>query len=180
MNSCLHYLHHFLDDKLLVGTLGKAGSLNLFLGSLGEGNGEESEDETISSLSLNGGLNKGVPFLDHRASFVSCDVHTIEVGIAVETFNLINLELKLSPGLSLSLIVAVSKRDSIDTTFQVVRGLSLTSSLVAWTKSNGSFVESWGKDVVPFFLDEWVSAIYNKISNSFGNLVCNKTTPRSE
>ena len=32
-----------------------------------------------------------------------------QVGVAVESFDLINLELELSPGLSLGLVVAVSK-----------------------------------------------------------------------
>ena len=65
MNSCLHNLHHFLDDKLFVRALGIAGSLNLLFGSLGESNGEESENISISCLGLDRCLNKGVPFLDH-------------------------------------------------------------------------------------------------------------------
>lgn len=162
LNSCLHNLHHLLDDKLLVGTLGVASGFNLFLGSLGEGNSEESEDESIGSLGLDGGLNKGVPFLDHGTSFISRDVHSIEVGVAIKTFNFINLEFELSPGLGLSLVVAISKRDVEHTTFHVIRCLLLTLGLVAWTQSNASFVESWGKDIVPFLLIEGVSAIRTK------------------
>lgn len=48
-----------------MGGLGVAGSLNLLLGSLGEGNGEQSEDETIGGLGLDGCLDEGVPLLDH-------------------------------------------------------------------------------------------------------------------
>lgn len=107
MNSCLDDLCHFLDDQLLVRALGVAGGLHLLLGSLGESDGEQSQDEAVGGLGLDGSLDQRVPFLDHRAGFISGDVHTIEVGVAIETFNLINLELQLSPGLSLSGVVAV-------------------------------------------------------------------------
>ena len=116
-----------------MGTLGVASSLDLLLGSLGESNSEESEDESILGLGLNGSLDKGVPFLDHGACLISRDVHTVEVGVAIESLNLINLEFKLSPGLSFSLVVAIGKRDVEDTTFHAIGGLLLTSSLVAWT-----------------------------------------------
>ena len=92
-----------------MGGLGVACGLNLLLGSLGEGNGEKSEDESVGGLGLHGGLDEGVPLLDHGASFISSDVHAIEVGIAVETLNLINLELESSPGLSLNVVVAISE-----------------------------------------------------------------------
>jgi hypothetical protein len=36
--------------------------------------------------------------------------------------------------------------------------LLLTSCLVARWHCNASLIESWGKDVVPFFLYEWMSA----------------------
>lgn len=35
----------------------------------------------------------------------------------------------------------------------------MTSGLVARGKSDASLIKSWGKDVVPFFLHEWMSAI---------------------
>ena len=67
MNSCLHNLHHLLNDQLLMGVLGIAGGLDLLLGSLSESDAEQSEDETIGGLGLNVSLDKGVPFLDHGA-----------------------------------------------------------------------------------------------------------------
>lgn len=92
-----------------MGALSVACCLDLLLGSLGESDGEESEDETIGGLCLDGGLNKGVPFLDHGTSFISGNVHSIEVGVAIETFNLIDLNLKLSPSLGLGVVVAIGK-----------------------------------------------------------------------
>ena len=105
----MHNLGHLLDDQLLVRALGVAGGLNLLLGSLGESDGEQTEDESVGGLGLHGGLDQGVPLLDHRACLISSDVHTVEVGVAVESLNLVDLHLHLSPGLGLSGVVAVSK-----------------------------------------------------------------------
>lgn len=157
MNSCLHNLDHLLHDQFLVRALGVASGPDLLLGSLGEGDGEQSEDETIGGLGLDGGFDQGVPLLDHGTSLISRDVHAIEVGVAIKAFNLINLEFKLSPGLGLGLVVAVGQRNGEDTTFQAIRSLLLTSSLVAGSQSDASLVESWGEDVVPLLLDEWMS-----------------------
>jgi len=158
LDCCLHNLHHLLSDELLVGSLGEAGCLDLSLGSLGEGNCEQSKDVPIGGLGLNEGLDKGVPFLDHGAGLVSGNVHTVEVSIAVESLDLVNLELKLSPGDWLRLVVAISKGDAENTTSQTVSGVLLTGGLVARGQSDTSFVVSWGKDVIPLFLGEWVSA----------------------
>lgn len=159
MNSCLHNLDHLLHDQLSVRGLRVAGCSDLLLRSLGEGDGEQSQDEAVGGLGLRGGFDQGVPLLDHGTTLISRDVHAIEVGVAIKSLNLINLEFKLSPGLSLGLVVAVGQRDGEDTTFQAIRSLLLTSSLVAWSQSDASLVKTWGKDVVPFLLDEWVSTI---------------------
>ena len=80
-----------------MGSLSIASGLDLSLRSLGEGDAEKSEDETIGGLGLDESLDKGVPFLDHGAALVSGDVHTVEVGVAIEALDLVNLELELSP-----------------------------------------------------------------------------------
>ena len=64
---------------------------------LSESNAEHSQDVTIGGLGLNEGLNEGMPLLDHGASLISGDVHTVEVSVAVESLNFTNLELELSP-----------------------------------------------------------------------------------
>jgi len=157
LNSCLHNLAHLLHDELLVRVLGVAGGLHLLLGSLGERDGEKSENESVGGLGLNGGLNQGVPFLDHGASLISGNVHAVEIGVAVESLHLVDLQAHSSPGLGLSGVVAISKRNLEDTTFQTIGSLLLSSSLVARAQSNASFVEAWGEDVVPLLLHEWVS-----------------------
>ena len=98
-----------------------------------------------------------MPFLDHGACLISGDVHSVEIGVAVKSLDLVALEFKLSPGLTFRLIVAISERNSEDTTSQTVGGLLLTGSFVARSQSDASLIETWGKDVVPLFSGEWMS-----------------------
>lgn len=110
LDLLLHDLHHLFTDELLVGSLGIAGSLNLFLGLLSKSNAEHSEDVAILSFSLNKSLDEGVPFLNHSSTMVPGDVHAIEVGIAIEALDFLNLELKLLPSSGLGRVVAVAER----------------------------------------------------------------------
>ena len=92
-----------------MGSFGVTGSLNLSMCFLSESNAEHSQNVSVGSLCLDKGLNKGVPLFDHGASLVSGDVHTVEVGVAIETLDFSNLELELSPVLSLLGVVAISE-----------------------------------------------------------------------
>ena len=93
-----------------MGSLSVASSLDLVLVASGEGNGENSHEVAVVSLGLNESLNEGVPFLDKRAELVTGDVHTVEVGVAVETFDFLDLDLNLSPRGLVSLVVELTKR----------------------------------------------------------------------
>lgn len=104
-----------------MGGFGIAGSLNLSMCFLSESNAEHSQDVAVGSLCLDESLNKGVPLFDHGASLISGDVHTMEVGIAIETLDFSNLELELSPVLSFLGLVAVSEGDCEDSISQAVR-----------------------------------------------------------
>lgn len=152
-----HDLHHLLSDKFLMGSLGVAGGFNLSGGLVSEGNSEHSDDVTIGGLSLDESLNKGVPFFDHGASLISGNIHTVEVSVAVKSLDLIALELNLSPGIGLW--VAVSKGGGEDTTSQTVSRVEKTCRFVTWGQADLSFLESWGKDVVPLLLGERMIAI---------------------
>ena len=157
MNSRLHNLHHLLSNELLVGSLGVAGGFNLSWCFLGESNAEHSDNVSIEGLGLNVSLNERVPLSDHGACLISSDVHTVEVGVAVKSLDLIDLELKLSPVLGIGRVVAVSKGGGENTTSQTVSRVDETGSLVDWGHGDLSLVKSRGKDVVPFFLSEWVA-----------------------
>jgi len=140
-----------------VGSLGVAGGFNLSWCFLGESNAEHSDNVSIEGLGLNVSLNERVPLSDHGASLISSDVHTVEVGVAVKSLDLIDLELKLSPVLGIGRVVAVSKGGGENTTSQTVSRVDETGSLVDWGHGDLSLVKSRGKDVVPFFLSEWVA-----------------------
>lgn len=65
MNSCLHNFHHLGSNQFSVGGLSVAGGFDLSCGSLGEGDTEKSDNESIGGLGLGESLDKGVPLLDH-------------------------------------------------------------------------------------------------------------------
>lgn len=88
--------------------------------SLGEANGEHSEEVAVSGLGLYEGLNGGVPFLHDGAQLVSGDVHAVEVSVAVEALHFLDLHLHLSPGLIVALSVQIGQRYLEHTTFQTV------------------------------------------------------------
>ena len=99
-----HNLHHLLADEFALRALGVAGSADLSAGSLGEANAEHTEEVAVSGLGLNEGLDGGVPLLHDSAELIAGDIHAVEVGVAVETLDFLDLDLYLSPGL----FVAVS------------------------------------------------------------------------
>lgn len=117
-----HSFHHLGAELLFVGALGVAGSLNLVLVASGEGNGEGSDEVTISSLGLNEGLDDGVPFLDKGGELIAGDVHTVEVGEAVEALNFLDLNLDLSPCGLVGVVVELTERDVEDTAAEGVSG----------------------------------------------------------
>lgn len=103
-----HDFHHLLADQLLLGALGIAGCSDLSGSSLSEADAEHSEEITIAGLGLHESFNKCVPLLDEGAELVSGDIHSVEVGIAIISFNFFNLHLHLSPGLISLISVQIS------------------------------------------------------------------------
>ena len=96
---------------------------------------------------------------------VSCDVHTMEIRIAVKSLDLINLELQLSPLVHLFLllnVVAIVKRDVDNTMSQILTCLHLTLGLVTRHQSCHSLVKSWHEDIVPLLLGEWMRSIHSQ------------------
>ena len=115
-----HNLHHLLADELALGALGVASGANLTAGSLGETDAEHTEEVSVEGLGLNEGLNGGVPLLDDGAELVTGDVHTVEVSVAVEALDFLDLDLHLSPSLFVAVSVQISQRNLKHTTFQAV------------------------------------------------------------
>jgi hypothetical protein len=95
----------------------------LLSGSLGEADGEHSEEVTIKGLGLYECLDGGVPFLHNGAQLVSGDVHTVEVGVAVKALHFFDLHLHFSPGLIIAFSVQISQRYFEHTTLQTISSL---------------------------------------------------------
>jgi hypothetical protein len=117
-----HDFHHLGAELVSVGALSVAGGLDLVLVASGEGNGESSYEVAVGGLSLNEGLNDGVPLLNEGAELVTGDVHTVEVGEAIETFNFFDLDLDLSPCNLMSVVVELTEGDVEDTAAEGVGG----------------------------------------------------------
>ncbi len=103
-----------------MGALGVASGANLASSSLSEANAEHAEEVAVEGLGLNEGLDGGVPLLDNGAKLVTSDVHSVEVGVAVEALDLLDLDLHLSPGLFIAVSVQISEGNLKHTTFQAV------------------------------------------------------------
>jgi len=114
-----HNFHHLFADNLLLRALGIAGSLHLLPCSLCETNSEDSEHVSIGGLGLNKGFNDVVPFLDKLAEFVLCDVHSVEVSVAVWALHFFDLDLDLSPGIATTLVLQVSQWNFKDSSFKL-------------------------------------------------------------
>ena len=115
-----HNFHHLLTNQLLLWSFGVASSSNLLGGSLCEANAKHSNEVSIACFGLHKCLNEGVPLLDESAQLVSCDVHSVEVGVAIKALDFFDLQLHLSPGLIIAISVQISQRYFKDTSFQTV------------------------------------------------------------
>ena len=103
-------------------SLGVACSTDLSACSLGKADAEHSEEVAVSSLGLNECLNGCVPLLDDGAKLISGDIHTVEVGVAIEALDFLDLHLHLSPSLIVAISVQISQRYLKHTAFQAVSG----------------------------------------------------------
>lgn len=137
-----------------MGGFSITGSLDLARSFLGESDAERADDVSVGGLGLDESLNETVPLLDHGASLVAGDVHTVEVSVAVETLDLINLELEYTPRVGFSTLVTVTKRDREYTSAKTVGRINETCGLVYWSQGDCTVINSWSKHVVPLLLSK--------------------------
>ena len=74
----LHDLNHFRADFSDLGRFGVGRLFDLVGLSLGETNGEQSENVAVGRSDINRGFNEGLPFSDDGAEFVGGEVHAVE------------------------------------------------------------------------------------------------------
>jgi len=113
-------LGDLLADKFGLRVLGVAGGLDLSGGPLGEANAGDSHKIPVLGLDLNDDFDDRVPFLDDGAKLFAGDVHAVEVGVAVRSFDFFNNHLHLSERIFLSFSLHVCEINLENATTETV------------------------------------------------------------
>lgn len=122
-------LGHLLADGTDLRRASVGGLLDLVGASLGEGNGEQTEEVVISGLHSDIGLDQGLPFADKGTELVSGEVKTVEVGQTVLALDLVDAELDLTEGVVL-IVLEVGEGDLDNTALEGVIGVLQTTGAV--------------------------------------------------
>lgn len=122
-------LGHLLADGADLRRASVGSLLNLVGATLGEGNGEQTDEVVVSGLHGDVGLNERLPLADEGAQLVGGEVQTVEVGQAVLALDLIDAELDLAERVVL-IVLQVSEGDLEDTTLEGVVGVLQTAGTV--------------------------------------------------
>lgn len=122
-------LGHLLADGADLRRASVGSLLNLVGATLGEGNGEQTDEVVVSGLHGDVSLNERLPLADEGAQLVGGEVQTVEVGQAVLALDLIDAELDLAERVVL-IVLQVSEGDLEDTTLEGVVGVLQTAGTV--------------------------------------------------
>jgi hypothetical protein len=122
-------LGHLLADGTDLRRASVGGLLNLVGATLGEGNGEQTEEVVVSGLHGDVGLDERLPLADEGAQLVGGEVQTVEVGQTVLALDLINAELDLAESVIL-VVLQVGQGDLEDPALQRVVGVLETAGAV--------------------------------------------------
>lgn len=125
----LNDLDHLLADSTNLRRAGIGGLLDLVGASLGESDGEETDEVVVGGLNGDVGLDQSLPLADERAKLVGGEIHAVEVGEAVLALNLIDTELDLAERVVLVLL-EVGQRDLENSALQGVIGVLETCCAV--------------------------------------------------
>lgn len=134
-------LQHLLADSPDLRRASVGGLLDLVGASLGEGNGEQSDQVVIGGLDGDVGLDQGLPLADQGAQLVGCEVQTVEVGQTVLSLDLVHTELNLAESVVL-VVLEIGKGDLEDSALQGVVGVLKTAGTVDEGLSNIANLES--------------------------------------
>lgn len=102
------HFEHLLADLSDLGTLGIAGLLELVLSSLGKGDAKESEGVSVGGVDKHISFNQSLPLSHERLHLVGGERHSVEIGEAVLSLDIINSELEFN-GLVIFVLVQVSQ-----------------------------------------------------------------------
>lgn len=155
-------LKHALANGADLAALSISSLLDLLRAALSEANSEEAEEVTISGLHINVGLNGGLPLLNHRTELVGGDGHSVEVGQAVLSLDLINAETELAESLVLGFGVQVTETDFKDTSTK--RVISILQTLGTVNQGLTDIADGKGGrslNVVPILAGKGINAKYD-------------------
>lgn len=125
----LNDLGHFLADSTNLRRAGVGGLLDLVGATLGEGDGEQTQEVVIGGLHSNVGLDQRLPLADEGAQLVGGKVQAVEVGQAVLALDLIHTKLDLAESVVL-VVLQICEGNLKDTTLQrVVRVLQTAGAV---------------------------------------------------
>ena len=122
-------LDHLSSDGSDLRGGGIGGLLDLVGATLGEADGEETEEVVVGGLDCDVGLNQGLPLADERSELVGSEVETVEVGQAVLSLNLIDPELDLAESMVL-ILLQIGQRYLNDPSLQCIVGVLETGGSV--------------------------------------------------
>jgi len=141
-----------------------AGLSLLFVSSLGESDGEDTENVSVVGLNVVLGFNGGLPFSNHRTELISGDIHTVEGSFSGGSFDFIDDELNFSPGEVVRFILKITESGFDDSSLD-----DFSSNLCSESFGNKGFSEwSSGKRVGSFKVKPFLSrkGIYNLFLSS--------------
>jgi hypothetical protein len=115
----VHDLEHFLSDLPNLRRLRVRRLPDLVRATLGERDGEESDEVAIGRLYINVSFDQGLPLADERAELVGGEVHAMEVCQTVLPLHFINAQLDLAEAM-VFVLSEVSERDLDDPTLERV------------------------------------------------------------
>jgi len=147
--------HHLTTDVLDLLRLRVRSLLDLVLPFLGETDAEEAQCVCIAGFHIDAGFDHRLPFLDHRSGLVGGQRHSVEVGQAVASLNVLADETEFAEGNFV--VLQIGQRNFVNAPFQTVRRDAGTGGLVDGGLADASGVKhDGGSDVVPFLAGERV------------------------
>jgi hypothetical protein len=123
-----HVTDHLFSDSTHLRRLSIAVLFDLVLVLLGESNAEHSDNVSVRSLNINISLYNRLTLLDETANLIACHIHTVEVGEAVESLDVLDAELDLTVS-ELLVLLEVGKGDFYHASFETVGSNLLSSGL---------------------------------------------------
>mmetsp|Transcript_35936 Transcript_35936/g.64288 ORF Transcript_35936/g.64288 Transcript_35936/m.64288 type:complete len:266 (-) Transcript_35936:56-853(-) len=148
-NSGAHDIEHLLAKTEHLGRLRIAVLLHLVVAPLGETNDEHAQSVAIRCLQIKGSLNQSAPLADQRAKLVGGQSHTLELGQAAATLNILDLQLDVAVSLLL-VLVQITQVDLEHASLQLVSAVLVTNGLVHQSLADRTLGErARGNDVVP-------------------------------